>query len=280
MASRNKRQDSLSEPAFIALNAAERSRAKDAAQALHASEASSQLTLVKESKARVYRYADAQGVLYLKAYYSKTLWERAVLALRPCHRLYTLGVGLQQAGVPSPRPVAAWRFRDHQGYGEAFLMEAVPGHTAKDLSLNDLSQTQLPQLFEAYGRLLGKLLGSGFVPVDMVKSNFIVDLETDPVSVAIIDIDNLRWPPWVPEVIVRLCLLKFARRVAENHLTPVDPLKLPTHPRPPTLPAPAPAPARAPTLQLGGDYRHRRDRAYHPARYALGSPHAPGSCPD
>ncbi|MBK5935374.1 phosphotransferase [Halorhodospira halophila] len=188
-------------------------RARAVAAALRApQDAASPLTLIKESKGRVYRYSDAHGTLYLKVFSPRTLRDRVVQWLRPPRRLYAMAAALQAAGVPSPRPVAAWQYESDGRIHQAFLMTAVPGRPVKDLAADAVTPTQRLQLLGAYGRLLGRLIGSGFVPVDTVKSNFIVDLSRDPVEVAIIDVDNIRKPPWVPEPVVRRRLLKFARR--------------------------------------------------------------------
>lgn len=172
------------------------------------------LTLVKEDKATVYRYTGTAGStsLYVKVYTPRDWLDRAKLWLRPTRRLFAMATALQAARVPAPQPIAAWQYRSGGRSHQAFVMAAVPGRPVKDLSPDAITPAQRLQLLGAYGRLLGRLIGAGFVPVDTVKSNFIVDLARDPVEVAIIDLDNIRKPPWVPEPVIRRRLLKFARR--------------------------------------------------------------------
>lgn len=196
---------------FDVVDPAEQSRAEAVVEALRAPKTPDTLTLVKKSKGRVYRYADDHGALYVKVFSPRGLRERVVQLLRPPRRLYATAAALQAAGVHSPRPIAAWHYEAGGQTHQAFLMAAVPGYPGKELAADAITPNKRSQLMSAYGQLLGRLIGAGFMPMDTVKSNFIVDLSRDPVEVAIIDVDNIRKPPWVPEAVVRRRLLKFAR---------------------------------------------------------------------
>jgi len=175
------------------------------------------LTLIKDSKARVYRFVGEGATCYLKVYIPHTLRDHAALWLRPPARLFRSAELLRARGVPGPIPLAAMTLTVAGRKRGAFLMSAVEGIPLKDLAAQNCVRTAVSPgtalgVINATATLWGQLIRNGFVHMDPVKGNFLVDLSGPTPTVAVIDVDNIRRPPWLPRTIRRRRLLKMARR--------------------------------------------------------------------
>ncbi|MCG5539065.1 lipopolysaccharide kinase InaA family protein [Halorhodospira sp. 9622] len=170
------------------------------------------LTLIKDSKARVYRFDDDLTTYYVKVYSPRNLRDRIALWLRPPTRLFRTAQQLQSAGIASPAPIAALTLYRPGRRLKAFIMTGVSGISLKHLSYDQVSKATGRELVAAAAALWGRLICHGFVHMDPIKENFLANIDEDSIHLAVIDLDNIRKPPFVPRAIRRRRLLKMAER--------------------------------------------------------------------
>jgi tRNA A-37 threonylcarbamoyl transferase component Bud32 len=124
-------------------------------------------------------------------------------------RAFLIGRRLLEHGIPTARPIAAGSAR-----GESLLVtEYLENAMSLELYRRDprYRASQVPPL-RSLARVMARVFEIGYVHTDIFTSNFFVVLPEKQIT--LIDLDGLRWRPWITRDSISRSIALFIKRVA------------------------------------------------------------------